>query len=150
MNNKNLKAVITRGNVTAAELHDLLFGAGGGNKEQYQKVYVLCDGVKLTELDWHPGRSSGTHKKDASGEWVAVDDLPHGDCVLVWEHTGQRTAIDRALVLQVLDDHADGKASAACREVEGQEQHGSTKSLPKSWSIGADGATLNQFGDEVN
>ncbi len=134
MNNRNFKKLMTRGNPTGPELYDVLFGAGGGNNEQYNKVHVSVGGQRIDVLDM---------------QWIA-EELPAGAAKLDWETTSQSCDLDRETLQEVLYDHADGKATSALREVEGQEEHGSTKTLPKNWSIGEDGATLNQFGEAVN
>lgn len=41
-------------------------------------------------------------------------------------------------------------AGKACRQVEAEEAHGSTKSLPKGFNIGSDGRTYDQFDEPIN
>lgn len=122
---------MSRGDLTAIELHDILFGAGGGNNEQYDKLLIFKDGAVWDSKTYYPSCETGGYE-------------------LRWSHTGQVVALDRAMLEQVLVGRFRQSASAAVREVENCERHGSTKTLPKGWSIGSDGETLNQFGEPVN
>lgn len=55
------------------------------------------------------------------------------------------------LAAMTTQEREDFMADAQCYadEVEREEEHGSTKTLPRGWSVSSDGRTLNQFGDEA-
>ncbi len=48
------------------------------------------------------------------------------------------------------EENFQDNAGKACAQVEREEKHGSTKSLPKGFSIGSDGRTYDQFDEPIN